>query len=280
MGTRVRVYRGRSNRGCIVLLVLGFVLICIAPCAITGGLIFAASRGAFGEAEVLDASYNEPKGDAQSAQVSILAGLADMDVTAFVDSSELFAADIRYVGGIDYNVSGEEEKRVSLRQTQGDFDFFGALSLFNININPTDEQLRWTVSLTPDLPLSLDIEGGVADMTLDLSTLELQDVRLETGVGNTTVTLPAPAEGIGSYEVRLNGGVGDANITLPEGVEVRIEADRGVGDVNVPSGLERISGSDTAGPDTRGVWETAGYDDAEVRITIIVDGGVGDLTVR
>ena len=38
------------------------------------------------------------------------------------------------------------------------------------------------------------------------------------------------------------------------------------GDVNVPSGLTRVSGTDQ-----EGVWETAGYDSAANRVDLIIE---------
>lgn len=275
--SKVRVYRGRSNRGCACLVIVLLALVCIGPFAAVGGLLFAATRGAFGTPEVLSAQYDEPVGDAETARITLVAGVGTLMLDALPpESRSLFEADITYVGGVSYAVSGEEEKRISLRQTQGDLDVLGVLSFFNLNINPTDEPLAWTVSITPDLPVALSVEGGAGSLTLALDDIQLTDLRVETGFGAAEMTLPAPTE---SYTVRINGGIGTVTLALPEGVPIRIEADQGVGDILVPASVERISGTDSVAGGT-GVWESPDYDEADVRLTIVYDGGVGGLTLR
>ncbi len=274
--TRVTVYKGKENRGCTIVLLI-FVVLCIAPVLCVTALVSAAAGGMFGEAEVKTATYNEPGNGAESADIEIKLGVGKLELGALNDSNDLLDANISYVGGIAYDVSGDSDRRITLRQTQGDYDFFGFLSLLDININTTESDLVWAVNLSPDVPLELDIESGVGGFDLDLSELQIADLRLESGTGETNITLPEPNE---SYRVDINGGVGSTSINVPEGVAVRLEANQGLGEVNVPSSFERISGNDNGDPSQEGVWETANFDDADVQITIVYDGGVGDLTLR
>lgn len=274
--TRVTVYKGKGNRGCTIVLLI-FVVLCIAPVLCVTALVSAAAGGVFGEAEVKTATYNEPENGAESADIEIKLGVGKLELGALNDSNDLLDANISYVGGIAYDVSGDSDRRITLRQTQGDYDFFGFLSLLDININTTDSDLVWAINLSRDVPLELDIEGGVGGFDLDLSDLQIADLRLESGTGETNITLPEPNE---SYRVDINGGVGSTSINVPEGVAVRLEANQGLGEVNVPSSFERISGSDNDDSSQEGVWETANFDDADVQITIVYDGGVGQLTLR
>lgn len=275
--TKVRVYRGRNNRGCACLVIVLLALICIGPFAAAGGLLFAATRGAFGEPEVLTARYDEPVGEAETAAITLVLGVSELTLGALnTEAQNVFEADVTYVGGIDYAVRGDEDKRITLRQTQGDLDVLGALSFFNININPTETPLGWTVNLSPDLPLALNVEGGAGSFELNLADLNITDLHLETGVGAANVTLPQPTE---SLTVRINGGIGTVNLTLPAEVPLRIEADQGIGGIRVPAGLERLSGTDNI-PNSGGVWESPGFDEADIRVTILYDGGIGGLTVQ
>lgn len=274
---KVQVYKTRGNRRYILLVLLIFV--CGVPFACCS-LIGAAVNGLFGDAEILNQTYSEPKDGVEVAEVEIKLGVGKLELGALNDSNDLFDADITYVGGLDYNVSGRGDRNISLRQTQGDYDFLGLFSLFNINLNSTDDddELLWDINLSPDVPLELDIEGGVGGFELDLSDLEITELKLETGVGDATVTLAEPEE---SYTVTINGGVGNTTIILLEGAAVRIEAETGVGDIDVSGDLERISdNNDENGPSDEGIWETDDFDEDDNHITIIIDGGVGDLTVR
>jgi len=82
-----------------------------------------------------------------------------------------------------------------------------------------------------------------------------------------------------AVNLTIDGDVGEFVIDVPVDAAVRVVAEVDVGDIHVPSNFVRLSsGDDLIGES--GVWETPGFDEAEVRIVIVFNGGVGDLTVR
>ncbi len=244
--------------------------------------------------EVKTANYAEPLGDAQSARVVLRAGVSEVTLRPLTDSSNLFEADLTYIGDLTYDVAGGAQRMITLAQRGAvQTSFNNAFGLFN-----PSAQLKWDVRLNPAVPLALEVSGGVGDTRLELMDFDLTVLNVSGGVGSLQLALPgSPARysaqisgSTGDCDVRIeegadlsltiNGGVGDVTITLPAGAAARVNARTGVGSLNIGGGLNRVSGSDDRGVGGSGVWETPGYAAADRRIDIEFNGGVGDLTVR
>ncbi len=125
---------------------------------------------------------------------------------------------------------------------------------------------RWDLDVARGVPLRLEVNAGVGRLDLDLVDVTLTALDLDLGVGEVVATLP----GKGRYAVDVDGGVGAITLRLPEGLAARIDADAGLGAVDVPSGFRKVDDH---------VWETDGYSDADDRVTIDVDGGVGAVDI-
>jgi len=97
--------------------------------------------------------------------------------------------------------------------------------------------------------------------------LKLTDLQLNTGVGQTLVTLPER----GRFNVDLRGGVGNTVVTVPPGLAVRIRASQGLGNVSV--NLPDVSRQGEE-------WVSRAFDIAEDRADIRLSGGVGNIAVR
>jgi hypothetical protein len=284
IGLDILIARRSAIIGALVALAtLGLVVVII----LAGGLLGYRSE----RVEVVTEQFSEPIGQAESAEVELDLSVGPTTVYALDDKDMLLDAEITHVGEIVFTISGSEAKKVRLDEQKVNFDT-GWLDLFNQN------NLQWNIGITPLIPVNLEIVGGVGEAELDLSGLVLDGLLVDVGVGDLRLTLPESED---IYEVRLDGGVGktdieiarDANVTLtingsvgdvtvdiPSNAEVRVDASVGVGNIRLPSGFQRLSGSDDNVVGESGVWETSGYDDAELGITISFDGGVGDFIIR
>jgi len=129
-----------------------------------------------------------------------------------------------------------------------------------------DENKVWNLGLSRDVPISLKINSGVGQSNLDLSRLQMTDLTLDGGVGQVTITLPRA----GRLEGRIEGGIGEVTVLVPDGVAARIRVDGGLGDVSV-SGNYAQSGNTYTAP---------GYDTAENRADLRIEGGLGRVVVR
>jgi predicted membrane protein len=88
-------------------------------------------------------------------------------------------------------------------------------------------------------------------------------------VGEATIDLTG--EWQESFDVRINGGVGETTVYLPENVGLRLEADTGIGSL-VVNGLQKEGDSN--------VYTNAAYGESEVDITLDINGGIGQITVQ
>jgi hypothetical protein len=196
------------------------------------------------------------------------------------------------LGEVNFAVSGEREKVVSLSQSPAfTMEWLNPANWFN-----NRERLRWDIGLTPNVPLDLDIHGGVGEALLDLSSLNLSHVDVNGGVGEIDLSLPSRGDydgylniGVGEFNItipsgansdlRIKGGVGSCKVNVPPDLALRINARMGLGDIHVPSRLTRVNGGGE-GISKSGVWETSDFASAERKVVIDFDGGVGELRVR
>jgi hypothetical protein len=234
---------------------------------------------------------SEPLGSAESAHIDIDLSVGEATITALEDSTNLLEADIHHLGELEFTVSGEQEKNIRLREKEQHL----SINWFDIF---EDQNLRWDIGLSPDIPMDIIIDGGVGESDLDLSQLIITKLDLDSGVGDMTITLPATGSsyevnvdvGVGRVELRLeddidvtidiDGGVGDTIIVVPENVGVRLVGEIGVGDIHVPGSYRLIKTDEDRIVGESGVWESSNYDDAAHIATITFDSGVGNFTIR
>lgn len=258
-------------------------------------MLVGPALGWAADVDVKAASYEEPLEDASAARVTVGAGVGGVNVAPLRDSANLFEADIRYVGQVEFSAEGESERVVTLSQ-RGETSFNGGFLGFLFN---PDQQLDWNVRLNPDVPLDLNVSAGTGGLTLDLSDFPLLTrLRIDTGTGGMTVTLPAAesryeaeiSAGTGGGTIRIedgasldltaSAGTGGFTIDVPDGAAVRLVASTGTGGITVPAFLKRVSGEDNSFVGDSGTWETDGFTSASNPITIEFDGGTGGLTVQ
>ncbi len=274
----------RSNPRLGTIIALGGVVVIVAL------MLLGPALGLVKSMDVKEASYNEPVGNATSAQVNLDIGVATTTIKALDDSNDLFKADLRYVGEVEFKSAGDSKKIINLSQKNntGSTDFFGWFD--------QPRNLHWDIALNMNIPMALVVNSGVSDSTLSLSNLKITDLRVSGGVGTVNLSLPNMDD---PYNVVLNGGVGDMKVDMaansaidfeikggvgqviidvPDDVAVKVDANTGVGSINVPSSYTKVSGgSKTVGEE--GVWQSNNFDAVKRQITIHFDGGVGNLTV-
>ena len=141
----------------------------------------------------------------------------------------------------------------------------GKLSVKSLKNTGPSGQARWELRLAEGLPLDLQVQMGAGRAQLDLGALDLRNLRLNGGAGDLTLDLRGrPAH---DYEVRVNGGVGRVRVYVPGRAGVRAYVNGGIGGVS------------TEGPwkKTGREYRTTNYDDAQRRINLHVNGGIGTI---
>ena len=200
-------------------------------------------------------------GDIESVQVDIKMGIGELDVSG--GSANLMDAEFTY------NIEDwRPEVLFEQRGSRGELTVSQPEGEIN-GIPDDDIKYHWSVILYDDIPMDMDVDLGVGESNLNLSGLNLQSLVVDTGVGEATIDLTGAWEE--SFDVRINGGVGETTVYLPENVGLRLEADTGIGSL-VVNGLQKEGNSN--------VYTNAAYGESDVDITLDVSGGIGEITVQ
>lgn len=175
---------------------------------------------------------------------------------------------------------------------------------------------KLTVRLTTQIPISLDIELGAGQGDIDLSDLQLQDLKISTGASSVEVQCDKPNEivaedvgiesGVSKFtatglcntnfkRLKFSGGVGayrlDFGGSLQHDASAKIEVGLGSVNVTVPkqfparllydaSFFSSFDLDDEFFKTRSGVYETEDYKDSGNRLTIQIESGLGSVKVR
>ena len=128
--------------------------------------------------------------------------------------------------------------------------------------------LGWQIGLSTEPVYRLKVESGASQFQLDLTDLQVSDLRVSTGASSTDVTLPARA---GLTTVKVEAGVASVNIRVPDGVAAQISVEQGLSGLNIDPIRFPRSGDLYLSPD---------YATAANRTDIRIEAGVGSITIR
>lgn len=128
--------------------------------------------------------------------------------------------------------------------------------------------LDWTFGLNGRVPLSLQVEAGAGEARLDLTELQVTDLRLQTGASSTSLTLPANA---GHTRAKIEAGAASVTVRVPPDVAARIRAEGGLASINVDRNRFPREG---------GLYRSPDYDTAANKVDLHIEAGVGSIDVR
>ncbi|MFH1085607.1 MAG: DUF5668 domain-containing protein [Chloroflexota bacterium] len=194
----------------------------------------------------------------REAEVQIHMGVGRLVVGALEDSDQMIHAEITH---------DRRRSRVSASLERRGDKALVVLKNVGASLGPAvGEGDLWDVRLSPDLPLALEIEGGVSRSEMNLTGLHLTRLDLNVGVGEVLVTLAEQAP----YAAYIHGGVGRLVVQVPADAPVRIRVDGGLGAVTVDPSLRRDGNS----------YVTANYRAGQPAIEVRLDGGIGAIVIR
>jgi hypothetical protein len=199
-------------------------------------------------------------GGARAAEVVLRLGVGEVTIDTDAARGDLLSGSILAGRGETIvqrpSRAGDTARLEISSQQSGPASFSGA------------DPRRWTLSLTPEVPVDLRVNSGVGRTTLDLRDARLTEFTFGGGVGETLVTLPAA----GGYRGEFDLGVGATTVRLPQSVEARISMRTGLGRARVEGTFDRAGD----------VYTTPGYEAAapDARVDLRVQGGVGAVTVE
>jgi hypothetical protein len=207
----------------------------------------------------------EDLGEARRAEVDIRMGVGELHLSALGDSPHLLE------GQLNYPERHGSAPHVSYR-LDGDV---GHLSLESrsrqawiVPFSGSPGGESWTVGLSRQVPLSINLHAGASTSVLDLTSLQLTELRVKAGVGRVEVQFPAEGDRMAA---RVEGGVGEVLLRIPRSVAARIRIEGGLGSRQIDGRFTQVDGK---------IFESSGYDTAASRLEIVIEGGVGSLRVE
>lgn len=210
---------------------------------------------------LVEETVSHPAQGVSSAEVRADLGIGTLEVATLEGSDRLFELSARY-----------DAEQIGLTR---DVRVEGGVA--RVRLGTTSRRTRWSLLgprvesewrlfLSPEIPMDLDVSTGVSRTILDLERADVTRLTVNAGVGDVQMMLPRA----GRYEVSVDGGVGSLRIDVPQDTQARVRIDRGLGSLDLGPRFE----SDGS------YYVTEGYDAAQDRVEIDVDGGVGSVTVH
>lgn len=129
--------------------------------------------------------------------------------------------------------------------------------------------MNWSFGVNQHIPLRIDIKTGANEADLDLTDLQVTDLRMSTGASSTRLALPASA---GHTKVYIEAGAASVSIRVPENVAAHIRSHGGLSSNTIHTG--RFPRRDV------GVYQSEDYDLAQNKVDIEIQSGVGSVDVR
>ncbi|UCH59304.1 MAG: hypothetical protein JSV61_13935 [Anaerolineales bacterium] len=198
-----------------------------------------------------------PHEDAQSAHVVVQHGAGRLHIAAGTSQNNLLEGD--FGGGLDFHAQRKgDQLNVRMRMPSQYLPIFWT----------PGSSLDWSFNLSKEVPLSLEIGSGANDTRLELTELKIHKLIVKSGVSSTTVHLPASA---GLTQVRVESGVSSVNLYVPEGVAARVRSQGGLSSINVDRNRFPKSG---------GIYQSTDYEQAENKLDINVQMGVGSVFIK
>jgi hypothetical protein len=230
--------------------------------------------------------FQEPVGSTESVNVTLSLTSYPTEVHTLGDSNDLVNAVIDSYGKVDFRVSGDKTKSITLRQTESNFNFF----TFNWG-----ENMRWNVGLNAKVPTNLYVDAASGSTTLDLKNLNLTGLKVDAASGSSTIALPetkekykAAFEGASGsmkvevpcspVEIRLDGASGSMYLDVPHKCPLRVDVrDTGSGSIHLPDGLTQTQRGDN---NEEGVWESENAGSDPTIQVIIINAGSGSIRIH
>jgi hypothetical protein len=140
----------------------------------------------------------------------------------------------------------------------------------SVKYRPSFHPPTGEITLSGRIPWTIRAHWGMSDVSADLESLELRDLKIAGGSSRLEIRLPHPDT---SIPIRIGGGASSLEVIRPAGVPVRVRIGGGASKL----AIDNFSvGSAGGGTD----WKSPDYDSAEERYDIAIGAGASKVTVR
>lgn len=216
---------------------------------IAATLVVLMFAGSVGGAYALTGTTS---GDLPERYVATLAGAVRADVNIDFGAGTLIVGPLPEASAdlIDANYFGRRG-RTNIRRT-------GDTAIVDVTMDGRNffrhfDNVRWELALSSTPQISFDLDGGAADMDVDLSGLRVADLDANIGAADISIVLPET----GTVRADIRGGATEINIRIPEGVAARITNNSSLSSVDIDT--DRFPKFDR-------VYESPDFDTADNRV--------------
>lgn len=275
-------------------LVILFVLLLAAGCV--GGFNRPFTR----VGELRTESHTVELEGAERVDVRIRPGIQELNLSS--GGSTLFS------GEFTYNVD-ELEPEIDYQVRNGVGNLEVGIRRNNINFPMGNIINRWDLQLGEAIPMDLELALGLGDSNIDLSNVTLTDLDIESGAGRVnvrvgrqemervrvraglgdtnlsfaggsiddldfeagagTVVIDLAGDWQDDLNASIDGGLGSIELTVPSNVGVRVEVNRGLGDIDARD--FRVDDN---------IYTNDAYGESDVTLDISVNQGAGEIDIR
>jgi len=242
--------------------VIGNIIVLLITIAVVAGVVLflSASPGLLGlsPAGAVD-HFAEPLAGLAQADLEVDFAAGQFNITRLTDSPSLIEADLELATSRKpaWTINRRDDRaEMLLKYVRGDW-------IENWNWHGGD---RWSLRLSPEVALSLDVDVGAGDATISLIGLNVQDLKVESGAGQTKIIFPQK----GDFSGGISGGVGAVVLEIPVEMAARLQIDRGLSALDISSRFTKEND----------VYRTDDWETNPNRVDLDVDVGVGLLTIR
>jgi hypothetical protein len=236
---------GRLAAGAIILLVMG-------------GLVWIFDTGPTSGSYDLTRVVQE-RGEIEQAEVVLRPTVGFLKLYAQGSVSSLVEGEIRLWDGEKINRDFTVEGR------QGYFELTSSGFAF-IYEPGTGNRATWEIGVTSRIPVDLEVNQAVGQVTLELSDIKVEGLHTNLAVGSTQVTLPMGAHFTGQIDQAL----GRVKIIAPEGLALQVTGRPAIGNVFIPEGYERQGN----------LIQSPGFNESEFQVILNIGLAIGELTIQ
>ena len=205
---------------------------------------------------------SEQLGGLSEATLDINYGTASIDIEAGSLDNSLYQAHVDYPGG-------ENPPTISLDRETGTLQIresssFSPFHLFG------GQRRHVQLTLTDQVPWSIQIGGGAANLHLNLRHAQLSKLEISGGANQLDAQLPTPK---GTLLISVSGGANNVTMVAPAHSQWRVAVSGGVSAVTING-----SSSGNLGGDFQ--QQSQGYGSATDRFDIEISGGASHIDFR
>ena len=163
---------------------------------------------------------------ATSANVRITDPVGRLEVSSGASGDMLLEGTTQMIGPMnlsqDYDVQSKHGSLNLSTKGEGPFAWWGGMS-----------EPLWALELTENVPLTLNTETAAGSLALDLTGLDVTELKATVAVGSLELTLDPQDE----FEGRLENPIGRIRILVPAGTLVEFTMDTVISTANLPAGF-------------------------------------------